>query len=398
MIIIKYRFIAIVLSILFLLLSVFSVSKLEDKTQNNNVSTKDQTAYYMKGIWVSYITLDMQDTDKSEKSFTNKIKSIVNKTKESGFNTLIIQVRPFGDALYKSRYFPWSHILTGTQGENPKYDPLRIITDICHKNNIKVHAWINPYRVKTEHSPAKLCDSNPYVIDKSIGFTHKGAIYLDPSNEKARKLIANGVKEIVRNYDVDGIQFDDYFYPENADNVDENQYNNYKESTEKPLSKEEWRMKNVNTLIKEVYTTIHKCKDNVVFGISPQGNLNNNKALGADIKTWCEKEGYIDYIAPQIYFSLDNPKLTFEDCLSEWIKLEKHSKLSMYIGLAGYKASSTYDEGTWQDSDDILKTEIEICEEKKLDGIMLYSYESFLSEENKAEIENVVKHITNVTQ
>ncbi len=396
--IIKYRFTAIFLSVVFLILSVFSVSRTQNKTTLNNVSTQDQSAYNMKGIWVSYITLDMQNTDKSEEAFTKKIESIVNKTKESGFDTLIFHVRPFSDALYKSRYFPWSHILTGTQGKKPEYDPLRIITDICHKNNIKVHAWVNPYRVKTEYSPETLCDSNPYIKDKSIGFTHKGAIYLDPSNEKAKKLIVNGVKEIVQNYDVDGIQFDDYFYTENADKVDEEQYINYKENAKNPLSKEEWRMQNVNALIKEVFTTIHQCKGNVVFGISPQGNLNNNKSLGADVKTWCKEEGYIDYIAPQIYFSLDNPNLTFEDCLSEWLKLEKHDRLAVYIGLAGYKASSTHDEGTWLDNDDILKTEIKICEENNLDGIILYSYESFLSEESKAEIENVVKHIKDVTE
>lgn len=398
MVFIKQRYTAIVLSLIFLILSVFTVSRLQQHSIETNVSTQDETTYNMKGIWVSYITLDMQNTDKTKETFTKKINDIVSKTKESGFNTLIFQVRPFGDALYKSRYYPWSHILSGTQGENPNYDPLSIITEICHENNIKVHAWINPYRVKTEYSPKTLSSDNPYTKDETIGFIHNDNIYLDPSNEKARKLIVNGVKEIVQNYDVDGIQFDDYFYPSGADDVDEKQYTSYTKNTKDPLPKEEWRKENVNKLVKEVYSTVHKYGKDVTFGISPQGNMQNNDTLSADVKTWCKDKGYIDYIAPQIYFSLDNPSLSFEEGLKDWINVEKHNNLKMYIGLAGYKGGSTYDEGTWLDSNDILQTEIKICEDKNLDGIILYSYEAFLSEENKAEIENVVKQIKGVTQ
>lgn len=366
--------------------------------KSEKIATADQTAYYMKGIWVSYITLDMQSSDKSEATFIKKIESIVNKTKESGFNTLIFQVRPFSDALYKSSYYPWSHILTGSQGVDPQYDPLEIICDICHENNIKVHAWINPYRVATSDTPKKLSEDNPYTKDKSIGFEYSDAIYLDPSDKNAQELIVNGVSEIVRNYDVDGIQFDDYFYPENSDEVDDSQYNKYKKSTPNPLSKEKWRKENVNTLFKQVHKTVHKYSDGIVFGVSPQGNLNNNDALGADVITWCENEGYIDYICPQIYFSLDNPALTFEDSLSQWLKINTHDCLQMYIGLAGYKGGTDEDGGTWLDNDDILRNEIEICEQKGLDGIMLYSFESLISKENKSEIQNVVQYLTGVKQ
>ncbi len=352
----------------------------------------------MKGVWVSYITLDMQNTDMTKESFTEKIESIVNNSKENGFNTIIFQVRPFCDALYKSQYFPYSHILTGEQGKDPKYDPLEIMCKVCHDNGIKIHTWINPYRVKSENTPNTLSESNPYIIDESMGFKHNDSIYLDPSNEQAQQLIINGVKEIVRNYDVDGIQFDDYFYPENCDNVDESTYNKYKECTEKPLSKEKWRLENVNKLIKYVYKTVHKNSDNIVFGISPQGNLNNNYTISADVKNWCKDKGYIDYICPQIYFSLDNPTLSFEESLNEWLKIKKHNNLSVYIGIAGYKGGTDEDEGTWLDNNDILKTQIEICEEKNLDGIMLYSYESFFNKENEEEISNVVQYLTNITE
>lgn len=386
------------LSIILLIVSIVAVGENNTKTVKTNNSTFDETYEEMRGVWVSYISLDMQDTDTKEESFTEKIKSIITTSKENGFNTLIFQVRPFSDALYESKYYPWSHILTGTQGENPNFDPLQKICDICHENDLSVHAWINPYRVKTSDTPNTLSVDNPYIKDKSLGFEINDSIYLDPSNEKARELIINGVAEIVKNYDIDGIQFDDYFYPEGSDNVDIEQYNEYKISKNNPMSKENWRKENVNTLIKEVYKTVHKYSDTVVFGISPQGNIENNKALSADVVTWCEKDGYVDYIAPQIYFSLDNPALTFEESLDDWLNLDLHKSLKLYVGLAGYKGGSDADEGTWLDNDDILTNEIEISKERGADGIMLYSYESFKSEENEAEIKNVANHLTGVKQ
>ncbi len=394
----KYKLTPFLLSLILLVISIIVVGESSIKPTNLNSSTYDEAKEEMKGIWVSYITLDMQNSEMTKESFVEKIEKIINTTKKSGFNTLVFQVRPFSDALYKSSYYPWSHILTGTQGENPNYDPLEIICDMCHKNSLSVHAWINPYRVSTNETPSILCESNPYVKDNTIGFTLDGNIYLDPSNKKAQKLIVNGVAEIVRNYDIDGIQFDDYFYPENSDEADTKQYEEYKASVSKPLSKEDWRKNNVNILIKEVYKTIHKYNDNVEFGISPQGNIDNNKALYADVVNWCENKGYIDYICPQIYFSLDNPALTFEESLSDWLNLDRHINLKIYIGLAGYKGGSTEDEGTWLDNDDILKNEIQICKEQGADGIMLYSYESFGSKENEAEIQNVINYLTGVTE
>ena len=391
------KYISYILSALILIISVYAVGNNNKRMINSKSIEADKYSYEMKGVWVSYITLDMQNTDKSEEAFTQKINKIIENSKSKGFNTLIVQVRPYCDAIYNSAYYPWSHILTGSQGKSPQYDPLKIICEQCHKNNMYIHAWINPYRVSSQNTPVTLSQDNPYVMDKSIGFVHNNAIYLDPSNQKAQQLIINGVKEIVANYNVDGIQFDDYFYPEDCDTFDDEQYNKYKESTNSPLPKELWRAQNVNDLIEKVYDAIHDSSDNVIFGISPQGNIDNNLSLGADVRTWLKYEGYIDYIAPQIYFSFDNPALGFEDCLYNWLKTPKHEKLLFYVGLAGYKAGSDEDNGTWLDSDDILKNQIEICKENKLDGIMLYSYESLISQQNEAEIKNVANYLNGIS-
>lgn len=349
----------------------------------------------MRGVWVSYMELSMEnESSKTQKVFEDKFTEIAQKCRESGFNTLIVQVRPFCDALYKSSYFPWSHILTGTQGENPQYDALQIMCDICKENNLKIHAWINPYRVSSNETPKKLSDNNPYIKNSEIGIKTDNGIFLDPSNETAQQLISDGVKEIAENYDVDGIQFDDYFYPTEDESFDKKQYEAYieKYGKENSMSLDNWRMQNVNTLICKVYRTIKSVDSSVEFGISPQGNIGNNDGLYADVKSWCTCKGFADYICPQIYFSLENPALTFEDCLDSWTSLDFDENVILYVGLGGYKAvNGEYDEETWLLSDSILADEYDILRNNKsVRGFMLYSYSCLEDDTAKKEINNLI--------
>lgn len=390
------------LSVLICIVAVASYKGQNSNTNSSNQSTNDTVNVFsvkqnthnneeMRGVWVSYMELTMEnEKDKSQKRFTEKFEEIAENCKNLGYNTLVVQVRPFCDALYKSDYFPWSHILTGEQGKNPNYDPLKIICDVCREKNLNIHAWINPYRISTQNSPSELSENNPYVKDSSVGFKTQSGTYLDPSNENARKLIIDGIEEIVSNYDIDAIQFDDYFYPADMGSEDDTQYKEYINGCEnESMTLEEWRKANVNLLISEVYLRIHSIKNNVEFGISPQGNINNNDKLFADVQLWCTTRGYIDYICPQIYFSLDNPALTFEDSLQSWCELEFASNVNLYVGLAGYKAGTDDDEGTWLNDDNILAQEYNIiCENEKANGLMMYSYTSLFSDDGKKEMEN----------
>lgn len=401
----KYKQLApilIVLSVLICIVAVASYKGQNSNTNSSNQSTNDTVNVFsvkqnthnneeMRGVWVSYMELTMEnEKDKSQKRFTEKFEEIAENCKNLGYNTLVVQVRPFCDALYKSDYFPWSHILTGEQGKNPNYDPLKIICDVCREKNLNIHAWINPYRISTQNSPSELSENNPYVKDSSVGFKTQSGTYLDPSNENARRLIIDGIEEIVSNYDIDAIQFDDYFYPADMGSEDDTQYREYINGCEnESMTLEEWRKANVNLLISEVYLRIHSIKNNVEFGISPQGNINNNDKLFADVQLWCTTKGYIDYICPQIYFSLDNPALTFEDSLQSWCELEFASNVNLYVGLAGYKAGTDDDEGTWLNDDNILAQEYNIiCENEKANGLMMYSYASLFSDDGKKEMEN----------
>lgn len=377
-----------------MLCTVISVTYNKKTTlETKEVQTTSATKQEIRGVWVTYMDLDMQDTDMTFTSFINKFNEIADTSKEKGFNTLIVQVRPFSDALYKSDYFPYSHILTGTQGKDPGYDPLKYICEYCHKIGLQVHAWINPYRIKTESNPTKLAKNHPYYSNKSITFEVNDSIYFNPCEEQARELIKNGIKEIVENYEIDGIQFDDYFYPTSNKNIDKNQYKAYKQSVGagKALSLTEWRIANINILIAEVYNTVHNTDKNLVFGISPQGNIDNNYELCADVKNWCTKEGYIDYICPQLYYSLNNPALTFENALNQWVNLNYADNVQLYIGICGYKAGTNDDEGTWKNSNETLKEEVEIIKSKGIKGILFYSYADLTSKTASKEVSNMIK-------
>lgn len=353
----------------------------------------------MRGVWVSYIELDMQnETDKSEASFREKFKNIAINSKNAGFNTLIVQVRPFCDALYDSKFFPYSHILSGEQGVNLGYDALEVMCEVCSQLDLDIHAWVNPYRISTDSTPQALSETNPYVIDNEIGKETENGIFLNPANKMARNLIIDGVTEIVRNYDVDGIQFDDYFYPTQDSDFDDTEYADYVETVGEMncMSIDNWRLANVNTLICDTYRAIHKISNDVDFGISPQGNIDNNAKIYADVKSWCICKGFVDYICPQLYYSLDNPALTFEDSLTAWSELDINKSVKLYVGLAGYKANSDADEGTWLYSNNILADEYKIAvNNEKVNGIMLYSYSALKNENASTEIANLTKAMSN---
>lgn len=346
----------------------------------------------MRGVWITYMELGMEYEDnKSEAAFREKFAHMAYTCKSRGFNTLVVQVRPFADALYHSDLYPASHILTGVQGEDAGYDALKVMCEICKSFGLSIHAWINPYRIKINETPSELCEQNIYITNPEICIETDSGIILDPSNEDARQLIEDGVLEIADNYDIDGIQFDDYFYPTDIGEADYKQYTEYLDShPSSGLSLERWRELNVNILLSEIYMRLKSCGKNPVFGISPQGNLDNNSKLSADVVSWCCIKGFADYICPQVYFSPDNPKLGFEQAVNDWCDLPLADGVRLYAGLAGYKAGTDADEGTWLGHIDILQSEYNILKTKnEFSGIMLYSYSSLEREEVSAEIENL---------
>lgn len=357
----------------------------------------------MKAVWVPYLSLDMsRESDQSETAFRKKFDAIVAGAKNKGMNALIVQVRPFGDALYPSERFPWSGILTGTQGVNPGYDPLAYMVQAAHREGLQFHAWVNPLRIQVKSSPSILSADNPYNLWKNdpqkaawtLDWGETSGKYYNPAKEEVRQYIADGISEIVSKYPVDGVQFDDYFYPTTSSEFDKSSYEEYCQSVASgstPLSLPEWRKSNINALVSLVYRQIKAANPQVVFGISPQGNIQNDENMGADVRTWCSTSGYLDYICPQLYVNFENTYLPFDKAAQTWRDLVTNPEIKLYYGIGLYKAGSDVDNGTWKNADDILARQVTLGRDLKGDGFMFYAYDYLENPHTKTEVENVMK-------
>jgi len=344
------------------------------------------------GVWVPYFSLDT--AEHTQAAFEENFQTIAQTAQEKGANALFVHVRSFSDALYPSQYYPWSHILTGTQDQDPGFDPLEFMIETTHSLGMEFHAWLNPLRVKTAETPAALAENNPYV---QLGeeypqyfMEYGGGVYLNPAYPAMRTLIADGAAEIAGNYDVDGIHFDDYFYPAQDASLDSAAYSAYTQSVEEPLSLLAWRTANSNAMVAQVYESIKAVDENAAFGISPQGNIQNDENMGADVATWAAMPGYVDYLAPQLYYSFENQALPYQQALEKWVALPRHPGLKLYAGLALYKASTDADGGTWLSRDDIIALQAEAALQSGCQGVLLYSWEAFNSQQAAKELENAV--------
>lgn len=354
----------------------------------------------LKAVWISYI--EFQSVDFSSKdSFTEDMDKIFENCKNMGLNTVIVHVRSFGDAFYKSDYFPYSHIMTGTQGQNPGFDPLEIMVNLAHGKGLRIEAWVNPYRVKLYSHPQRLSSDNP-AQNSSLTITTDSGIYYNPALQQVRDLVVSGVVEIVENYEVDGIHFDDYFYPSTDEFIDAKEYAEYQGD----LPLEDWRRENVNKLIRQVYSAIKAVDETVSFGISPQGNDDNNYNMQySDVALWLSEEGYCDYIMPQIYWGFDyrtpsgSGRYSFKNLSYEWSQYKKADGVKLYVGLGAYRigdgdGGSRSDE--WRNGDNLMKMIQVVNANPRLDGWSVYSYNSLFADDEygtirKSEVENITE-------
>ena len=378
-------------------------SAIGDLTTPVRVITKEEQAdsqraeqvEEVRAIWLSYLDLkpmllNSDDSSVGQEQFTKNIEQAFDNVKALGLNTVIAQVRPFSDALYESELFPWSYLAGGEEGIDPGFDPLEIMVEEAHERGLRLEAWLNPYRVRNSATNAELSAETPATAMLKTGdaIQYNGAITYNPASKKAQQLIVDGVREIVENYDVDGIHFDDYFYPAEDPALDSAAYEAYAQSVEEPLPLLEWRAANINAMVSQVYESIKAVKPGVVFGISPQGNMQNDEAMGADVATWAAVPGYVDYLAPQLYYSFENEALPYQQALEEWAALPRHQGLELYAGLALYKAGTDADGGTWLLRDNIIALQAEAALNGGYQGVILYSSEYLEAEQAAKEVEN----------
>lgn len=264
-------------------------------------------------------------------------------------NAVVLQVRPTADALYLSPYEPWSHWLTGKQGERPEpyYDPLQFVIDEAHRRFMEVHVWLNPYRVTHGGGTGDLSEEHLFFQRKDLFVRYGNAWYFDPGLDETREYLNRVVRDVVERYDIDAIHMDDYFYPykiQGEDFPDQATFEAHPRGFA-PDRKDDWRRNNVNLIIAELQRTIKSVKPWVEFGISPFGVWRNRSAdpqgsdtqagvqnyddLYADITHWVE-QGWIDYNMPQIYWEIGHPAADYITLIKWW---NRHAgKAHLYIG------------------------------------------------------------------
>lgn len=296
-----------------------------------------------RAVWISY--LEWQSADfSSEDAFRAQMGSWFDQYAAMGLNTVLAQVRPFGDALYPSAIFPWSSVCTGTQGLDPGFDPLAVLVEEAHARGLRLEAWLNPYRLALNDTvPGVFSADNLAAVHPEWVKQAAGGQYLDPSRQDVRDCIAAGVQEILDGYAVDGIHLDDYFYPTTDEAFDAAEY----AAVGTNLSLEDWRRENVNALVRQLYQLVHaggRTAGAVPLGISPQGNNDNNYAQQySDAALWLSTPGYIDYAMPQVYWGYGyttgsgSTRFAFENITAEWLALPRAEGVALYFGLGAYR-------------------------------------------------------------
>lgn len=293
-----------------------------------------------RAAWIQCVNGQFQGLSKD--AMQKELIRQLDELQKDGANAIIFQVRAECDALYNSSYEPWSKFLTGTQGQNPGWDPLAWMVNECHKRNMEIHAWINPYRAKTKGT-SLLANNHIAIAHPERVFSYDGLYILNPALPENREYICKVVDDILRHYDVDGLHIDDYFYPYPVAGVqipDTREYN----ADNRGMSIGDWRRDNVNKFIVQLADSIHKTKPWVKFGVSPFGIYRNSKSdpngsdtrglqnyddLYADVIKWVDN-GWIDYCVPQLYWQIGHKTADYETLIKWWN--EHAGNRPLYIG------------------------------------------------------------------
>lgn len=347
------------------------------------------------GVWIASVAnIDFPSRpDLNRDELMAELDDIVDTASGAGLDAIFFQVRPTADALYKSEIFPVSRYMS-TDG-TLTLDALEYLTDIAHKKNIKVHAWINPLRVSSSGSAEDLSEDSParahsdWIVEYA-----DGKIYFDCGEPGVIELICSGIEEIVKNYDVDGIIFDDYFYPYPKYETDSSGASVIAEFDDGDTFNKyggdyddigDWRRTNVNTMVKKAYDTVKDCDKNCLFGVAPFGIWKNgygdesgSETRGAqsysdiycDTLAWV-RGGYVDYIAPQIYWRESDSAAPYGVLCDWWADRLEDSGVQLLVSHAAYR----YEED-WESPEGIMTSQVEYAKQKELyGGSIFYGYE-----------------------
>lgn len=353
------------------------------KAQKTNIKTE------MRAVWVATVdNIDWPDTASvNAQLHKDAFLRLLDTHFCNGINTIIVQIRPSSDAFYPSPYEPWSQWLTGIQGQAPQpfFDPLEFMITETHKRGMEFHAWINPFRAVQNMEKSSIAEQHVTKKQPEWFIQYGNKLFFDPGNKEARKYVVDVVKDIVKRYPVDAIHIDDYFYPYPLPGVkfhDEKTYGLYGSN----MKLDDWRRSNVDSVISNLYSEIKKINSTCQFGVSPFGVWRNSDRdprgsktqagptdydyLYADILLWLKK-GWVDYIAPQLYWEMTSKHVPFDIVLDWWSKNTNGKKC--YIGLGVYRAGCNK---AWSDKNLLPKQIEKIRKTPNIQGMMFYSSRS----------------------
>lgn len=326
----------------------------------------------VRSVWMATVwALDWPSSTSSTTAQKNEMVKYLDVLQKNNFNAVYFQVRTMSDAFYKSSYEPWSSYLTGTRGKDPGWDPLAFVVEECHKRGMECHAWVNPYRFSTGSNWSTAQDQALKSAGMLLAYTKsdgKTTTILNPGLESVRKRIVDVCKEIISNYDVDGLVFDDYFYPEGIPVTSSaGDYDLWQESGAS-MTFGDWRRNNVNQMVADVYKMVQQQKPYVRFGISPAGAACTSAAVAAkhgidrcpvasdwqydgifsDPVAWLEA-GTIDYISPQLYWKTNHKTNPFGPMTKWWSYVAKHFGRHHYASHSISFLNSSNTTGDWEE-------------------------------------------------
>ncbi len=349
-----------------------------------------QPASEFRGVWIA--TIDHIDWPSKNNVMADSQKAefvrLLDYHQRNGINAVVVQIRPSGDAFFPSNFEPWSEWLTGIQGQPPfpYYDPLEFMLTETHKRKMVFHAWINPYRAQFNIFNPNLSPTHITRIHPEWFITYGDKKYFDPGNKEVMNYINLVVRDIVKRYPIDAIHFDDYFYPyklPGQEFPDEASYRKYG----KGLDKASWRRSNTDSIVSMIHQTVKSTNPQCIFGVSPfgvwrgkdrdpqngsntHGTLTDYDDLYADVLLWLRK-GWIDYVAPQLYWEFGHHRAPFEVLLNWW-DAHTYGK-QCYIGLGAYKANCN---AAWSDGTQLPRQIEALRTKKNIQGMIFFSSKS----------------------
>ncbi|MCX5232889.1 glycoside hydrolase family 10 protein [Streptomyces sp. NBC_00233] len=325
----------------------------------------------MRGVWIaSVVNIDWPSRTGLEPAAQRaEFVRLADDALALGFNALFVQIRPTADAFWPSPFEPWSQWLTGTQGRDPKYDPLAFMVETAHQRGLAFHAWFNPYRVSMQADPSALDPRHPARTHPEWTRSYGGKLYYDPGVPAARRFCQEAMLDAVRRYEIDGVHFDDYFYPYPAADSDFPDEETFREHGTGYPDKAAWRRANVDLMVREMRDAVRAVRPNALFGISPFGVWRNATTdprgsrtaafqsydgLHADTRGWV-KQGWLDYIAPQVYWHIGLPAADYGVLAPWWAEVVRDTDTELWIGQAVYKSGAAGQPAPWQDGKELSR-------------------------------------------